>query len=298
MLDKYIGLVESRLHIGMSKQIDSAQKIFESGSRTFFEAAKFFPPQVRKDITILYAFVRIADELVDIQPQKILEFEVFCAQVAQARRGEATSNSFIQAFVEMEAKYNFPPQWIDAFLNSMRADITKHNYKNFQELEDYCYGSASVIGLFICAILRTDPAAYPYAKKLGTAFQLINVIRDAWEDYKELGRVYIPQNEIEAAEMTDISHIQALLHPNKFKNLISFQIERYQKLQKEGLEGLRFLPRNVRSAIQTAADMYDWTGKQILKNPFIIYRKKVRPNKTKIILTGSKNALLSYFYQN
>lgn len=267
-----------------------ASEIFEKGSKTFFNATKFFPEHVRRDVTILYAFVRVADQFVDEQPQRPLDFEVFCAELEHARQGRAVENQIVAHFAELEARYAFPRAWTDAFLESMRMDLTKNTYYSFGEVQAYCYGSASVIGLFIAAIIGAPAESYPHAESLGTAFQLINFIRDIEEDRTVLNRTYIPQDEIEQCQLASLKLEDTRKNPEGFRTLLAIQIERYQRMQKFGLEGIDYLPRAVRAAIMTAADMYDWTGKEILKNPYIIYNKKVKPSKLRILLTGLKNA--------
>jgi 15-cis-phytoene synthase len=267
------------------------ERIFKEGSKTFYNATKFFPEGVKKEITTLYAFVRIADEYVDIVPQQTLEFTLFRANLLKARNGEEVEDEIITAFVELEASREFDPAWADAFLDSMQMDLYKTQYKTYEEVLKYCYGSAAVIGLFICAIVGAPKESYPHAEALGNAFQLINFIRDIEEDDVRLNRSYIPTNDLVQFGFTQLDQKSAELHPAEFKQLMELQIVRYQELQQFGLKGIHFLPRNVQTAILTAAEMYDWTGKRILANPLIIFRKKIKPSKIRILITGLKYKL-------
>ena len=275
----------------MSNVSERNERIFEQGSKTFYNSTKFFPADVRRDITTLYAFVRIGDQYVDTIPQKPLEFRIFRQQLLDARSGKTVSDSVISGFAELEERQGFNPAWADAFLDSMEMDLTKKTYANFEEVKQYCYGSAAVIGLFVAAIVKAPQESYPHAESLGYAFQLINFIRDIEEDRKDLGRCYMPQDDLIEFGLADLTIQEAKRNPEGFANLIRRQIQRYQELQAHGLAGIHYLPKQTRSAILTAAEMYDWTGKQILKNPFILFRTKIKPNKFQILVAGLKYTL-------
>lgn len=280
----------------MSNHVN-AENIFRNGSQTFYNSTRFFPKLIRAQITDLYAFVRIADYYVDSSPQKPLEFALLKANLKLARTGIESTDSIVNTFVSLEAEAGFDPAWADAFLASMELDLHKKSYQTYEETKDYCYGSAAVIGLFVTCLIGADKAAYPYAEALGNAFQLINFIRDIQEDQEILGRQYIPTEEMRSFGLSNLNEVTTRAHPKAFHDLIALQIKRYQTEQAIGIQGLHYLPRRVQTAIKTAADMYDWTGKQILKDPFIIYKLQVKPSKTRILSTGLRHMLFLAFIQ-
>jgi 15-cis-phytoene synthase len=239
----------------MSDVNERNERIFRQGSKTFYNSTRFFPAEVRGDITTLYAFVRIGDQFVDTIPQQPVEFGLFRKELLDARDGKLVSSPIIIGFVELEQRRNFDPKWADAFLDSMEMDLTKSTYANFEEVKTYCYGSAAVIGLFVACIVGASAESYPHAESLGYAFQLINFIRDIEEDRRDLGRCYMPQDDMAEFGLTDLSKEEALANPQGFASLLERQIVRYQGLQLHGLAGIHYLPVSVRSAILTAADM-------------------------------------------
>uniref|UniRef100_UPI0034E301B6 phytoene/squalene synthase family protein n=1 Tax=Methanothrix sp. TaxID=90426 RepID=UPI0034E301B6 len=98
-------------------------RIFKKGSRTYFHSSLFFPPDVRRDVFVLYAFVRTADDLVDCVPQKRDEFYRFCECWERSTGGETIKDPVIDEFSELARRRNFSDQWTRAFLSSMEMDL-------------------------------------------------------------------------------------------------------------------------------------------------------------------------------
>lgn len=168
----------------------------------------------------------------------------------------------------------------------MEADLKKKRYFNLSELERYIYGSAEVIGLFMCRILGIPKKAERYAKLLGKSMQYINFIRDIKEDH-DFRRTYLPiEDTLKITGENDIMQLNDTL----FVKIIKFHIDRYRAWQKEAEKGFKYLNKNNLIPIKTASDMYMWTADKIYKNPLIIKKQKVKPSKTRILLTGLLNS--------
>lgn len=255
------------------------KKIFKNASKTYYNSSIFFSKNVRKDIETLYAFVRIADDIVDKQ-NDLKEFLEFKKQLKKP------TNQIVINFLELSKQKNFDPKWTDAFLSAMQSDFTKKTYATYEQLQNYMYGSAMVIGLMICKIIGIDEKAFEFAKKQGEAMQLINFIRDINEDTK-LKRQYIPTTWLKKFKL------KSLENPNKenFKKLIKYAINHYLELQLEAEKGYKYIPKKELVAIKTAAQMYKWTAMKIYENPNTVFEKKVKPTKTKVILTALRNKL-------
>jgi phytoene synthase len=268
--------------------------LFRSGSKTYFNSSLFFPEDFRREVTILYAFVRQADNFVDQKPQDNLGFEQFVLEFKQARQAQPSDNPVINYFVRLESDKGFDPKWADSFLGSMRLDLTKKTYQTLADTEHYIYGSANVIGLFMARLMDLPPEAYPYAEKLGQSMQYINFIRDIQEDVR-LGRTYFPQTDLKEFGLESLDQAQARQHPEEFKQFLQKQLQRYHAWQTEAEQGFRFIPRRFLIPIKTASDMYKWTAEQISQNPFLVYQRPVKPGKLRVLLTGLTNWL---FFDN
>ncbi len=261
------------------------EEVFQKGSKTYYNATKFFPKEKRKDITIFYGFVRYVDDLVDAIPPKKKEFE--------AIKKEYTTNKpkhpILKDFMNLEKKYGFEKKWIKAFFTSMGNDLKKKKYQTLEQTKKYIYGSAEVIGLCMAVILNLPEESQEYAKKLGAAMQLINMIRDIHED-NQLGRQYLPIKEMKEYGLESLTLKEEYKQLKKF---ISFQIQRYFIWQEEAEKGFKFIPKKYRVPIKTASDMYKWTAKEIEKHPLLVFEKKIKPSKLQVILTGLKNIVIA-----
>jgi phytoene synthase len=263
------------------------KEIFKKGSTTYFNSSLLFPEDIRKKVYRLYAFVRVADDYVDAIPQQKEKYFAFKDDYYRALQGETVNNDVINSFVALSEELNFPAEWTEAFFTSMEMDINNHIYETFADTEKYIYGSASVIGLYMACVLNLPTESYPAAEDLGKAFQYINFIRDIKEDL-DLNRCYFPQTELQRYGLNNVEESTARSKPEAFTNFAKDQIERYYGWQKAGEAGFVFMPKKYLIAVKTASEMYKWTAKQIYKDPFIVYSKKVKPSRLKIFLQALK----------
>lgn len=267
-------------------------RVFQQGSTTYFYSSIFFPKDVQDDVFTLYSFVRTADDLVDCVPQKAKEFRAFKNEFIKAFATGKSKNDIILKFIKLCEKKKIKKDWVLSFLESMEADLHKKTYLTIAELEKYIYGSAEVIGLMMAQILGLSAKSHRAASMQGKAMQLVNFIRDINED-NELKRQYIPLNEIKKYGFTRLNKTDALANPDKFRALVTNQLDRYFLWQKQAEKGYQYIPKRYLVPIKTAAEMYNYTAHQILEDPFIIFEKKVKPSKQRIIFTIIKNFLLS-----
>jgi 15-cis-phytoene synthase len=265
-------------------------RIFQSGSTTFYQSTRFFPRAIREKVFCLYAFVRVVDNFVDVIPQQTQAFYAFRDQWLVTRRTGYSKNLIMRDFLALEQSCHFPPEWIDAFFASMERDITTRTYQTAHELDGYTFGAAQVIGLCMAKIMGLPFNALDAAKDLGRAFQHINFIRDIAEDLS-LGRTYLPQDHIAAFGLPSLQLSDTSKNPRAFTEFMHAELNTFHRYLAEARTGFGYLPRPVRIAIATAADMYEWTAAVIAKDPFVIYKKKVKPSKYRIALTGLKNTL-------
>ncbi|HPA64009.1 MAG TPA: phytoene/squalene synthase family protein [Spirochaetota bacterium] len=261
--------------------MSSNAKIFRKGSKTYFTASLFFPPEVRRDVFSLYAFVRTADDFVDSVPQRKEEFYKFKKLYLKSLKScKKSGNEIIDNFIDLFYRKKFKSEWVSAFLESMELDLTKKKYKSIDETLHYIYGSAEVIGLFMARILDLPKKADKHAQMLGRAMQMINFIRDIAED-NTFGRAYLPLD----SKMKSLDYSFASSNKDMFVKYIHRNSLLYKKWQKSAEEGYKYIPKRYLVPIKTAADMYLWTASQIEKNPMIVYEKKVKPSRFRILKT-------------
>lgn len=266
--------------------------IFYRGSRTFFVSSLFFPSKIRRDVFDLYSFLRLTDDYVDQVQPDIKNFyklrDLWTAAINDRhfdtckQKDDSTNLRIVKNMARLTKEYQFETDWTEAFFDSMESDLSGKKYKTLEEILQYTYGTAEVAGLMMAKVMGLKPEAAHAARMQGRAFQWINFIRDIAED-NELGRQYFPAVDLKRFNLEDLSRKTALNQPHDFSNFIHFQIERYEKWQSEAEEGYKFIPKRFRISVQTASDVYGWTAEQIRANPLVVYDKKLRPAKRRIL---------------
>jgi len=262
--------------------------IFRRGSTTFYNSSRFFRPDIRADVTKLYAFVRLADDFVDAVPQDGAGFTAFRRDYERAVSGCGAEHPVIRSFVDLADRCRFEPEWVECFLDTMAQDLWKREYETLEQTLQYTYGSAEVVGLMMARVLSLPAAAEHHARLLGRAFQYVNFIRDVREDAL-FGRTYLPGDEIRAAGLPDLSADAAVRHPEGFQAFVQAQVARYRAWQREGAEGFRYIPAHALAPIRTAAEVFDHTARVIERDPMVVFRRKVKPTRARILLVAGKH---------
>lgn len=265
-------------------------EIFRKGSRTYFLSSLFFPHRERCDVFRVYAFVRVVDNFVDTKPQKLEELKHFLDLYRKAEAGEVTGNEVIDEFNRVVVKENIKREWINDFIQAMKSDIGESKYKTLKELEEYMYGSAEVIGLFMAKVLRLPKESYESARTLGKAMQLANFIRDIEED-NYLGRQYIPDELIKKHGLNNLSRSEVVKKKSNFISLIRECVGIYRDWQKSAEDGFIYISRRNLVPVRVASDMYKWTMDQIYQNPMIIFKIKLKPSKARVITSLVKYSI-------
>src|SRR6266446_3634812 len=179
------------------------QKAAASGS-SFYHSFRFLPPERRRGIIALYAFCREVDDAVDETIDAAvarIKLEWWRSQVA-AIFGGAPQHPVAQALKAVVKTYELPQEHLLAVIDGMGMDLDLDRYLDFGLLERYCDRVAGVVGLMSAQIFGySDLSTRAYARDLGIAFQLTNIIRDVGEDTRR-GRIYLPQDEMERFGVT------------------------------------------------------------------------------------------------
>jgi 15-cis-phytoene synthase len=250
---------------------------------SYYFATQFFPKEIRQAIYAVYAFARIPDEIVDdphlqnkeIKLEKLAEWR---ESWLQAMEDGTSKDPILASIVHTFIKHKIPAEDGEAFLRSMFMDEERSEYYNFNELEDYMYGSAGVIGLIVTRIVGySSDEAFPYALKLGYAFQLTNFLRDIREDSEDLGRVYMPLDELRqfSLERKDIAEMKM---DDRFVEFMKFQISRNKQIYREALPGIELLNWKGRLAVRISYVLYKAILTEIERANYNVYAGRVRTN--------------------
>jgi phytoene synthase len=262
--------------------LQRCKEITRKYGTSFYFATQFFPVETRDGIYAIYAFARIPDEIVDGSEQDRLgpyaSVEGWRQQWLAAMNAGGSDDEMMNAIVHMFRKYGIPVEEGEAFLRSMFMDEEKTAYADYAELEEYMYGSAGVIGLMVTRIVGySSEAAFPHALKLGYAFQLTNFLRDIREDFDELGRVYMPQDELHRFGLSN-ADISKQICDERFVNFMKWQIERNREVYREALPGIPMLAWRGRLAVRISYVLYKAILAEVERANYNIYKGRVRTN--------------------
>jgi len=249
--------------------------------KTYYLATLLLPKAKRPFVHALYGFARYADEIVDDLASELSVEEKAEALstwgngvLADLKRG--TSNDHVgRALIDTVKRFDIPHEHFEAFLHSMTMDLTVQEYETYEDLLEYVYGSAAVIGLEMVPILGPlHNDAYEAAKKLGIAFQLANFIRDVDEDL-DRGRVYLPIKELAQFGVTREMLEQRVLTPEIIEAL-KFQIARVRQLQAESAAGIAMLEATSRPCIEAASTLYCGIVDEVEKIGYDIFNQRAK----------------------
>lgn len=237
---------------------DCSRNVTKSYSTSFSSAVKMLAPSIRQDIYNIYGFVRFADEIVDSFHDYNKEelFNLFELDLEKALQNKISLNPILNSFQHTVNSYEIPKYLIDAFMKSMKLDLTKSVYHTNEEYQEYIYGSADVVGLMCLKVfVNGDENRFEELKnsamRLGSAFQKVNFLRDLKADFEDLSRTYFPNTNLN--ELDEIS-----------KQAIIAEIEADFTA---GFEGIQKLPLEAKFGVYTAYVYYKKLLSKLKKTP-------------------------------
>jgi phytoene synthase len=249
---------------------EACRRLNAAHGKTYYLATLLLPPAKRPYVHALYGFARYADEIVDdlgstLSAEQKAEWLVGWGEgvLADLRAGStakaaAGRHPVTPALVDTARRWDIAVDLFAAFLRSMRMDLTVIGYGTFDDLMEYVYGSAAVIGLQMLPILGHPGVprhvVAPYAADLGVAFQLANFVRDVGEDLRR-DRVYLPAEDL-AMFGVDRAGLAGGVVDGRVRRLLAFEVARARELFRSAEPGIRLLERTSQDCIRTAFRLY------------------------------------------
>ena len=268
--------------------------------KTYFLATLLLPKAKRPFVHALYGFARFADEIVDDLTSQLSTQEKAQAlsdwgnKVLKDLRSGSSKDLVAGALIDTVNRFAIPHEYFEAFLHSMTMDLTVQEYETFDDLMEYIYGSAAVIGLEMAPVLGfTDVAALESAKKLGIAFQLANFIRDVDEDL-DRGRIYLPIQELALHGVTR-EMLEARILTSQIIDALKFQITRVRELQAQATPGIALLDASSRPCIEAASQLYCGIVDEVEKIGYDIFNKRAKTSTARRLRVASAAFLKRQF---
>ena len=255
---------------------EHARRITAYYSKSFYFSARMLPSERRWATYALYGFCRHCDNLIDV-PRRRTEAEILSEirflkeELRIAYNTGESEHPVIRAFIFVAKAYEIPIAYPFDLLKGVAMDVQQTRYKTFDDLSLFCYRVASVVGLMMTHVLGyKDKQVFHYAKQLGTAMQLTNILRDIRED-KEMGRIYLPQTDLMRFGVSERDILEEKMTP-QLETLMKFQVERADAYYTEAMQGISLLNTESQYAIYSAAKIYRGILRKIEArnyNPFL-----------------------------
>jgi phytoene synthase len=262
--------------------------IARSAAKNFYYGFLALPARKRNALSAVYAFMRHADDISDDPSIPVEQRRERLAEWMNALRrvvdGERTDDPVLMALADTQKAFNIPLDLLDKLVQGTAMDLPETDgkgkttpavhYETFDQLYDYCYHVASVVGLVCIRIFGyRDPRAEKLAEETGVAFQLTNIIRDVKED-SLLGRVYLPSEDlrrfgIEASALTNGNAATG------FRPVLEFEAERAREYYRSAAELLPLIDDDSQPALWTLVEIYRRLLERIAARNYDVFSERV-----------------------
>jgi phytoene synthase len=263
--------------------------ITRARAKNFYYGFLVLPKRKRQALSAVYAFMRHCDDIADDpglwardRKQKL---DAWLDAFHAAQAGHPTDDPVLLAVVDAQRRFGIPVGLLDQLAFGTAMDVEEENqdqnyprhpiqYRNFQELERYCYNVASVVGLVCIHVFGySKPAAEPLAERLGLAFQLTNIIRDVKED-AVLGRVYLPQDDLAQFGIAT-AELATITDPTRLRSLLEFEAQRAFENYQAGDELLHLISEDSQPALWVLINIYRSLLQKIVRLNYDVFTRKV-----------------------
>ena len=277
--------------------LDQSRRAIEQGSKSFAVASKLFPPGVRDDAWMLYAWCRHCDDEIDGQVlgsgdvgiDPVLagrKLEELRTRTASALRGEPQVDPVFIAFQRVAQRHSIPAQEAMDLLKGFEMDVLGRRYDTLDDTLEYAWHVAGVVGVMMARIMGvTDAPTLRRAQDLGLAFQLTNIARDVIEDARG-GRVYLPGAWLDAAGIPR-DQVSAPIHRDAVAQIAQQLVAAAEPFYASARWGLRDLNPRSAWAIATARGVYRAIGRHVSQAGAEAWDARTSINRTgKLVLLG------------
>ncbi|MGE4154393.1 MAG: phytoene/squalene synthase family protein [Hydrogenophaga sp.] len=269
--------------------LDACVALMRTGSRTFFAASRLLPHRVRASSIALYAFCRVADDLVDDGGTALDQaLASLSHRLDRIYAGLPLDHVEDHALAVVVARHQLPRALLDALLDGFAWDAQGRRYDTLEDLHDYGARVAGSVGAMMCWIMGVrSPQALARACELGVAMQLTNIARDVGEDARN-GRLYLPAQWLVQAGIDPHTWLQRPACTPALQGVVSRLLDEADRLYQQAGAGIGMLPRDCRSAIRAARLIYAEIGQQLRRDGLDPLRQRaVVPTTRKLMLLAS-----------
>ena len=227
--------MKSSIDKQLADSFKHCEYVAKTQARNFYYSFLTLPREKKAAMCAIYAFMRYSDDVSDdVSLNKAEQMATWNRALEESFRGEYGNNRILPAFHATAKKYQIPEKLFHELIEGTRWDLTKTRYSTFDELYQYCYRVASIVGFVCIHVWGFEPAdgdAMRFAEACGLAFQLTNILRDVKEDV-ERDRIYLPQEDLVRFGVSS-SEIEAGKMTPALTELIRFEVSRAKEFYLE-----------------------------------------------------------------
>ncbi len=266
----------------LEQSYDWCTQVAKSQAKNFYYSFLLLPAPQRRAMCAMYAFMRYCDDLSDDDAGGGASAADRAAAIGEWRRdldlaltGRPPEHPLWHAFVHAVKKYRIPHYYFFQMIEGVGSDLERRRIRTFDELYDYCYHVASVVGLTIIHIFGFDdteaPGALALAEKCGVAFQLTNILRDVRED-AEKGRVYLPAEDLERFGVSAPEFTPA----KNFVALMAFEAKRAREYYRESAPLVELILPESRASLRALIGIYSRLLDRIAASGYDVLARRIR----------------------
>ena len=278
--------------------------IARSAAKNFYYGFLLLPHRKRNALSAVYAFMRHADDLSDDPSipaeQRRAKLDEWMDALRRVVAGERTDDPVLFALADSQKHFNIPLGLLEKLVHGTEMDVPgaadgrlpQLQYESFDQLYDYCYHVASVVGLVCIRIFGyRDPRAEKLAEEVGVAFQLTNILRDVKED-AALGRVYLPREDF-ARFGVDVQALTNGSAPASLRPVMEFEALRARGYYRAADELLPLIDDDSRAALWTLVEIYRRLLERIIARDYDVFSERVSLSAAEKVRVMAKGFLRS-----
>lgn len=244
------------------------EAVLRQCGRTFYAASRVLPRQVRRDLSVLYAFCRVVDDCADTADADRSQADTMLSVIEADLDGHSQRSPVVELFKQLAEVHQVPLDHARELITGVRSDMGHVRFETSSQLIQYAYRVASTVGLMMCRVLGVHADGDAFAIDLGIGMQLTNIARDVAEDARN-DRIYLPAEWIDHDALLD--DIRQHAHSPSGQARIAHAVEQVLRLADEYYDsaelGMHYLPPRVRGGIRSAAWNYRAIGSVIRRDP-------------------------------
>ncbi|MBM3784800.1 MAG: phytoene/squalene synthase family protein [Acidobacteria bacterium] len=256
-----------------AESYEYCRKVARSRAKNFYYSFVLLRDEQRDAMCAVYAFMRYCDDLSDEPGSTTLEtMAAWRKDLEAALEGRYGGHPVWPAFHDTVRKFGIPHQYFHDMIDGVSTDLSPREVRTFDDLYQYCYRVASVVGLTVVHIFGfEDRKALELAEKCGIAFQLTNILRDVKED-AGLGRVYLPTEDLRRFGVEP----GRLDYTREFVELMRYEATRARQFYDDAMPLIQLVHRESRASLWALIQIYYRLLNRIEARQFQVLEQRIR----------------------